>query len=248
VAVYDYVDEEGRLLYQVVRLEPKDFRQRRPDGRGGWIWNLDGTRRVLYRLPEVLAAVREGREVWIVEGEKDVEALRAAGVTATCNPGGAGKWSPEFSEVLRGARVVVVQDKDEPGYRHAQQVVASLLPVAASVRLVEARVGKDVADHLAAGYGLGDFVEVPVQPSGVALVDVLQAILNLLHDAVVLPSEEAYLSAALWAVHTWVFEAFRVSPYLFLNSPTPRCGKTRCPAVADCGSHGGGLVQKGGTR
>jgi len=233
VAVYDYVDEEGRLLYQVVRLEPKTFRQRRPDGRGGWIWNLDGTRRVLYRLPEVLTAVREGREVWVAEGEKDAEALRAAGVTATCNPGGAGKWSPEFSEVLRGARVVVVRDKDEAGHRHAQQVVASLLPVAASVRLVEAREGKDAADHLAAGYGLGDFVEVPVQSSGVALADVLQAILDLLRAAVVLPSREAYLTMALWVAHTWVFDAFRVSPYLFLNSPTPRCGKTRALEVLE---------------
>src|SRR5262245_8133447 len=50
VATYPYVDEQSSPLYEVVRLEPKDFRQRRPDGRGGWFWNLDGTRRVLYRL------------------------------------------------------------------------------------------------------------------------------------------------------------------------------------------------------
>ena len=226
-ATYDYVDEEGQLLFQVVRFEPKAFRQRRPDGQGGWVWNTDGVRRVLYRLPEVLAAVREGREVWITEGERDADALRAAGVCATTNPGGAGKWSPEFAPVFRGARVVVVRDRDEPGHRHADQVVASLLPVAASVKLVEAREGKDATDHLAAGLRLQDFVEVPVRAQPVELGEILCQLVGLLRAAVVLPSEDAYLAVALWAIHTHVFDVFRVSPYLFVNSPTPRCGKTR---------------------
>jgi len=56
IATYDYKDESGKLLYQAVRYEPKDFRQRRPDGKGGWIWNLEGVRRVLYRLEELLRA------------------------------------------------------------------------------------------------------------------------------------------------------------------------------------------------
>src|SRR5262245_19869493 len=56
-AIYDYTSEEGELLSQVVRFEPKDFRQRRPDVKGGWIWSLGDTRRVLYRLSEVLEAV-----------------------------------------------------------------------------------------------------------------------------------------------------------------------------------------------
>src|SRR5262245_3843677 len=54
VATYDYRDESGTLLFQVVRYEPKDFRSRRPDGTGGWVWNLNGVRRILYRLPEIL--------------------------------------------------------------------------------------------------------------------------------------------------------------------------------------------------
>ena len=53
VATYDYTDADGKLLYQVLRYEPKDFRQRRPDGNGGWIWKLE-ERRVLYRWPELL--------------------------------------------------------------------------------------------------------------------------------------------------------------------------------------------------
>jgi hypothetical protein len=47
VAAYDYTDERGELLYQTVRYEPKDFRQRRPDGSGGWVWKLNGVRLVL---------------------------------------------------------------------------------------------------------------------------------------------------------------------------------------------------------
>src|SRR5436305_7769264 len=68
-ATYDYRTADGELAYQVVRFDPKDFRQRRPDGAGGWIWNLQGVDRILYRLPDVLAAVERGGPVWIVEGE-----------------------------------------------------------------------------------------------------------------------------------------------------------------------------------
>src|SRR4249919_950852 len=83
VATYDYVDTAGALLYQVVRFDPKDFRQRRPDGNGGWVWNLRGVDRVLYHLPAVQAAIDAGDTIWIAEGEKDADALRAQGVTAT---------------------------------------------------------------------------------------------------------------------------------------------------------------------
>src|SRR5687767_9716487 len=88
VKEYDYTDAGGRTLYQVVRFEPKDFRQRRPDGRDGWIWDLEGVPRVLYRLPEVLA-LEKGSTVWLVEGEKDVETLREHGLVATTNAQGA---------------------------------------------------------------------------------------------------------------------------------------------------------------
>jgi len=97
IATYDYPDERGDLLYQVVRFEPKSFRQRRPDGHGGWIYNLDGVRRVLYRLPELLASARTKATVYIVEGEKDVNALYSHDFIATCNPMGAGKWLDEYS-------------------------------------------------------------------------------------------------------------------------------------------------------
>lgn len=159
VATYPYTDESGQLLFEVVRFAPKTFRPRRPDGNGGWIWNLKDTRRVLYRLPEVIAAVAAGEDVWVAEGERDVDALRAAGVTATTNSGGAGKWRPEYSAWLKGAPVIIVADKDEAGRKHAAQVVAALEGIASSVLTVEAKVGKDASDHLA-GLPVDDFVTV----------------------------------------------------------------------------------------
>jgi hypothetical protein len=85
IATYDYTDETGALLFQVCRLVPKDFRQRRPDRKGGWAWKLGDTRRVLYRLPELCEAIAQRRPIYIVEGEKDVESLRKLGLVATCN-------------------------------------------------------------------------------------------------------------------------------------------------------------------
>lgn len=158
---YRYLDEAGELLYEVLRLEGKQFRQRRPDGQGGWIWSLGDTRRVLYRLPGVLAAVADGRSIFVVEGEKDVHALEAAGEVATCNSGGAGKWRVDYADALTGAReVIVVADADEPGRRHARDVALSLQGRVESIHVVEAAAGKDAADHLAAGGSVDEFVVV----------------------------------------------------------------------------------------
>jgi hypothetical protein len=153
-AVYDYVDAGGELLFQVVRFPGKEFRQRRPDGGGGWIWNLNGVPRVLYRLPKVLEAVAKGETIFVVEGERDVAAAEGAGATATCNPAGAGKWRDAYSEPFAGAAVVVVADKDEPGLRHAREVARSLEGQAWSVEIVGPLEGKDLSDHLAAGHSM----------------------------------------------------------------------------------------------
>jgi hypothetical protein len=157
-AVYNYRDEDGELLFQVLRTVNKSFLQRVPDaaGKHGWRWKLGDTRRVLYRLPELIQAVQEGQVIYIAEGEKDVENLRAQGFAATCNSGGAGKWRPEYAEFLREAVVTICADKDEPGQAHARQVRDALVAVGATVEIVEARIGKDVSDHLAAGLGLDE--------------------------------------------------------------------------------------------
>ena len=132
---YSYVDESGAELFQAVRLDPKDFRQRRPDGSGGWIWNIKGVRRVLYRLPEVVAAVAQDRWVVVVEGEKDADRLHQEGIVATTNPMGAGSWAGCDSRALDGAKVAIIPDNDQPGRQHAYTVAADLTG-RATVRIV----------------------------------------------------------------------------------------------------------------
>jgi len=169
VAIYDYRDEQGELLFQVCRTANKDFRQRRPKVGGGWEWKLGDTRRVLYRLPKVIEAVANGEMVFIVEGEKDVHSIEALGLVATCNPGGAGKWLPDYTEALRDAVVTIVSDNDNPGRAHARLVREALTAAGADVTISEPTVGKDVTDHLNAGLGLEDLAithhaEEPAKP------------------------------------------------------------------------------------
>lgn len=160
IALYDYRNADGTLEYQVARAADKNFSQRRPDpdNPGKWKWNLTGTKRVPYRLPEVLAS--PDADVWVAEGEKDVQALEAMGLLATCNSGGAGKWQQEFARYFTGRNIVIAPDHDPPGHAHAIQVYENLAPVAASVRIVITPAGKDPADHLAAGLGPDDFTAI----------------------------------------------------------------------------------------
>jgi len=158
-STYPYVDESGTTLFEVVRFVPKDFRQRTPDGHGGWTWKLNGVRRVPYRLPELRAAALTATPVFVTEGEKDADSIVRVGQVATCSPGGAGKWRPEYAEHFAGiSEVVIVADRDAPGYRHAREVARSLAPVVGTVRLCEPAQGKDVTDHLVAGLPLDELI------------------------------------------------------------------------------------------
>jgi len=129
----------------VVRYDPKEFRQRRPDKQGGWIWNMDGVIRIPYRLSEVIGA----NKVIVTEGEKDADRIRAEGMTATCNVGGAGKWLDAYSEFLAGKDVIVIPDNDEPGKKHAESIIKSLEGKANSIKLVQIPAPyKDASDYL----------------------------------------------------------------------------------------------------
>jgi putative DNA primase/helicase len=155
VATYDYTDECDAPLFQKVRYQPKDFRPRRPDGRGGWIWNLDGVRRVLYRLAAVIAAAKSGQRIYVVEGEKDADRLTNLGVIATTAPFGANeKWQDSYADPLRGAsQVIVVADGDAPGRKHAAAVAASCVNRGIPVKVIElpGQEVKDASDWIAAG-------------------------------------------------------------------------------------------------
>jgi hypothetical protein len=121
-AAYDYTDETGKLVFQCVRFTPKGFAQRRPDGKGGWLWNLQGVRLVPYHLPQVVKA----SEVWVVEGEKDADTLTALGFTATTNPMGAEKWRADYNQHFKGKAVIICGDTDTPGKAHVEAVAKSL--------------------------------------------------------------------------------------------------------------------------
>lgn len=173
VATYDYRDATGKVVHQTVRYDPKRFSQRRPNGRGGWIWDLKGVELVLFRLPETIQAIQSHKPVFIAEGEKDVETLVRHGFAATCNVFGAdkgkgaangkGKWKKAYSETLTGADVVIIPDNDQAGRDHANLVSSSLQGHASRVRLlwlpanVNGKTVKDVSDYFGADASAEDF-------------------------------------------------------------------------------------------
>lgn len=144
LATYTYGD--GRLVH---RLQPD------PDGKKNFSQsgNTKGPAQ-LYRLPKVLEAVKAGQPIYLVEGERDVLALEAIGVTATTSPQGAANWHHVDPSPLTGADVIIIPDRDEAGYKYARAVVATLETVGASWLVMLPRVGKDAADHIAAGLSL----------------------------------------------------------------------------------------------
>lgn len=152
VATYDYRDADGNLLFQLVRFEGKQFRQRRPNVVGGWTWKLGRTPRVLYRLRELLAA-DPSEWVFIVEGEKDVDRLVSQGLAATCNPGGAKKWKTLSDDsALNDRRIILVPDKDEAGWDHVNDVGSRLYGRVSELRILElSGGGKDVSDWFDVG-------------------------------------------------------------------------------------------------
>lgn len=179
VASYRYYDAAGQLVFGVARCDRKGngcqgFRQWRPDpaSKSGRRWSVtlpDGGRvgeGLIYQLPAVLAAIRGEplpRNIWVCEGEKDVDRLWSLGQPATCNAGGAGKWTGAHASWLTGADVVIVADRDDAGRKHAMVVVDTLLSVARSIEVVQSPVGKDASAHLDAGGTFGTFVTV-VEP------------------------------------------------------------------------------------
>ena len=175
IATYDYKDESGQLLYQAVRYELKDFRQRRPDGKGGWIWNLDGTRRILYRLQELLRAAPDDW-IFVVEGEKDTDRLYSEGLIATTCPMGAGKWDDKYSEFLNDrSKVCIIPDNDDPGKKHAKQVAESLAHVGVKAKVIELpglAKGGDVSDWLNDGGTKKELVKLAEATTPFNMIDV----------------------------------------------------------------------------
>jgi RecA-family ATPase len=147
VAEYNYTDESRSLLYQVVRYDPKDFRQRQPDGNGGWIWSLGEKQRVLYRLSEV-PQYPDGT-VFVCEGEKDADRVASLGHCATTVA--SGKWTSDCIKPLAGRDIIILQDNDGAGEQKAQAAAQALHSVAKTIRIVllpDLKSGGDVSDWL----------------------------------------------------------------------------------------------------
>jgi hypothetical protein len=156
VATYDYTDDHGKLLYQVCRTAAKSFPQRYPDDRAGWVWKKH-PQQVLYRLPEVL----EAAIIFVPEGEKDCESLRAHGFVATTNAGGAkAPWLPSFTEALRGREVILIPDADEPGRQRVLRIARELLGHADRIIVFVPDGAKDISEWLERGHSDVELIEL----------------------------------------------------------------------------------------
>lgn len=160
---YDYKNEAGKLKFQCVRIESVDnegkksktFRQRQPDGKGEWLWNISNppVEKFLYRLPELLNSASD-ESIFIAEGEKDVDSLFDLGVIATCNPLGAGKWESGYNKFLHNRRCVILPDNDEPGKSHSARIAKSLIGTAAEIKILnlpDLAEKADITDWISAG-------------------------------------------------------------------------------------------------
>ena len=147
IARYDYTDESGGVLYQVVRFDPKDFRQQRPDGNGGWMWSLGEIRRVVYLWPELRR--HPDATVFVTEGEKDADRVASLGHCATTVA--SGKWTDDCIRALAGRDIIILQDNDEAGVKKARAAAQALHGSAKTIRIVpfpDLKPGGDVSDWL----------------------------------------------------------------------------------------------------
>lgn len=169
VATYAYTDETGQLLYETVRYQPKDFRQRQPKPGGKWIWSITNppVRKVLYNLPLLLGLPNEW--VYLVEGEKDAGNVLLLGLVATTNAMGAKKWEPEYTQTLKGRKVCILPDNDVTGQDHAKKIAAELNGVAADVRILNLPglgAKEDVSDWIARGGTADELKRLTNQTTG----------------------------------------------------------------------------------
>ena len=149
----------GTMLYQALRLEPKDFRQRGPDGKGGWLWKLDDIRRVPYRWPELLKY--PDATVFITEGEKDAERVASLGQCATTVA--CGGWTDDCVKALAGRDCIILQDNDDAGTKKALAAAHALHGTAKTVRVVllpNLPDKGDVSDWLDAGGTIEKLIEI----------------------------------------------------------------------------------------
>lgn len=149
-AVYDYFSENGRYLYSKIRFEGKEILYATIDKKNDtYKYGRPGKQTVLYNLPALIKAVKDGYPVYIVEGEKDADTLKKMGYAVT-TPGGVKDWKKEYASYFIGAKVVILPDNDVPGLELKDQIMRDLKHYAHSIRwVITSRVEKgDVTDYL----------------------------------------------------------------------------------------------------
>lgn len=127
-------------------------------------WDLSLPEKIPYNHDALIAGVKDGAIVYLLNGEKAVEAMKGFGYCATCSPDGEGSWDPTLNRFFKGADVVIVADNDDPGMKGALLRLRALQPIAGSIRVVKSKTtneGDDSYDHLKAGYSPVEFVEIP---------------------------------------------------------------------------------------
>jgi hypothetical protein len=230
VKAYDYVDEAGALLYQNVRYEPKDFNQRRPDGKGGWIWNLNGTQRVPYNLPGILQATAEGKRVWIFEGEKDSDTAAGLGLPATSSKGWGSDWEEVLAKYLAGPwGVFIGADADAAGRKLAHKVALALYGKVGSLKVFELPGAKDLTEWVSRGGTFEALVQLAHEAPEWTPADgahILDEVMRFVRRFVSMTDDQARV-VALWLFHSHAFEAAVTTPYLAINSAEKQSGKTR---------------------
>lgn len=164
---YDYGDEIRKLLFQVVRkqfADGKTFTQRKPKPGGGWEYTVVGVRMVLFQLADIVESGLD-TPVLLVAGEKDALRAKREGRLATTNPGGEGKWRPEYGESLRGRVAPLIPDNDQPGFKHALTVHRALADISerTPIILLEVQPKGDLSDWLDAGGKIADLDRIILQ-------------------------------------------------------------------------------------
>lgn len=156
--IYDYYDDDGEYAYSKLRYAGKKILY-------GYIeknqcsYKVPGKERYLYNLKDLKEAIAEGKPVYIVEGEKDVDTMRGIGLVAT-TAGSAGDWKKKFAKYFKGAWVTVLPDNDAQGQKMADRVEKDIKDLCNCYRVItvsEEEKG-DVTDYLQAGHSKEDLL------------------------------------------------------------------------------------------
>ncbi len=151
---YIYTDKKGKKLFRVEKYDDNKYYSKHYEGNGKWKWGMKDVKRVLYNLPNTLKAIKDGKVVFFVEGEKDVETLLDYDIPATTNPHGAGSWQKSYNKVFEGGRIIICPDNDNAGKAHALKVADAIYKEAQKIKIVsldDLDEGGDISDWFEKG-------------------------------------------------------------------------------------------------